>query len=159
MIPQSTTRALVRTGLAAGAAAVVMYLARTFLPLPDAVSVAFFIYFGAVLVVAFVGFFPFIARPVVTVPAILGTVFGVLAGLANTMFAVIQMTNLHYIFGYMRAAQDEAAREAWQSILNGVFTVQNGMNWVGDLFLDLAAFMYAMVMWRHRGWTDEVAEG
>ncbi len=140
---------LVRVGFAAGVAAVVMYLARTFLPLPGFVGVGFFIFFGPLLVVAFLGFHPFISKPRPSVAATLATVFGVIAGATNMMFAVVQLTNLHYIRGYMRAAESPAAEEVWQNIFSGVFTVQNGINYVMDFFLDWTAFMYALLMWSH----------
>jgi len=140
---------LVALGLAAGIAAVVMYLARTVLPLPDFIGVGFFIFFGPVLVVAFVGFYPFISKPRPSAAAVLGTVFGVIAGATNMMFAVVQLTNLHYIRGYARAAESEAAADIWYNILNGVFTVQNGINYVMDFFLDWTAFLYAILMWNH----------
>lgn len=142
-------RTLVKTAVSAGIALAVMYPARTFLDLPDFLALAFFIFFGPLLVVAFVGLLPFLAKPRLSVAVILGTVFGVIAGTVNTMFAVVQITNLHYIRGYMRAADSPAAQQNWQDILNGVFTVQNGLNYVADLFLDWTAFLYAVVMWSH----------
>lgn len=145
----SLEKKLVIVGLAAGIAAVVMYLARTFLPLPGFVRVGLFIFFGPLLVVAFLGFYPFINKPRPSVSAILATVFGVIAGATNMMFAVVQLTNLHYIRGYMRASESEAAEEIWRNILSGVFTVQNGINYVMDFFLDWTAFMYAVLMWSH----------
>lgn len=148
-IEPNLQKSLVKTAIGAGIALAVMYPARTFLRLPDALEVAFFIYFGPLLVVAFVGLYPYLARPQVSVAAILGTVFGVIAGVCNTLFSVVQMNNLHYIFNYMRAADSPAAKQAWQDILNGVFTVQNGINYAGDLFLDCTVFLYAAVMWRH----------
>lgn len=142
-------RSLVKTAAAAGIALSVMYPARTFLPLPDKLSVAFFIYFGPLLVVAFVGLYPFLGKLGTSVPLMLATVFGVIAGVANTMFSVVQLNNLDYIFGYMKTAESPAAKEVWRNILNGVFTVQNGMNFISDLFLDWTVFLYAVVMWRH----------
>jgi hypothetical protein len=140
---------LVRLGVAAGGAAIVMYVTRTFLPLPGVVKTVFFVLFGPSLVVAFLGFYPFLCKPRPTVSAVLGTVFGIIAGATNMMFAVIQVNNLDYIGRYMRAADSPEARQMWQSILNGVFTVQNGLNFVMDFFLDVAALLFAMAMWKH----------
>jgi hypothetical protein len=140
---------LVKTAAGAGIALSIMYPARTFLPLPDILSTAFYIFFGPLLVVAFVGLYPFLSKPKKSVSAILGTVFGVIGGAANMMFAVVQMNNLHYIFKYMRAAESPEAKEMWRNILNGVFTVQNGLNYVSDLFIDWTAFLFAVVMWSH----------
>lgn len=145
----SDEKRFVTLGLAAGIAAVAMYLTRSLLPLPHFLGVAFFIFFGPVLVVAFLGFYPFLRRPGPSIAGFLATVFGVIAGAANMMFAVVQLTNLHYIFRYMRAAEGPAAQETWQNILNAVFTVQNGLNYVSDFFLDWTAFLYAVVMWGH----------
>jgi len=145
----SVERKLVIVGFTAGIAAVLMYLARTFVPLPGFVRTAFFIFFGPVLVVAFLGFYPFISKPRASVSAILATAFGVIAGATNMLFAVVQLTNLHYIRGYIRAAETEAAEQIWWNILSGVFTVQNGINYVMDFFLDWTAFLYALLMWSH----------
>ncbi|MDH3298556.1 MAG: hypothetical protein OEM23_05715 [Gemmatimonadota bacterium] len=142
-------RTLVRSAIAAGLAASVMYPARTFLTLPEFLSTAFYIFFGPVLVVAFVGLYPFLSRPKTSVAAVLGTVFGVIGGAANMVFAVVQLENLHYIRKYMAAAETVAEKEMWQNILNGVFTVQNGFNYVSDFFIDWTAFLWAFVMWNH----------
>jgi hypothetical protein len=114
---------LVTTAVCAGIALSIMYPARTFLPLPNRLATAFFIFFGPLLVVAFVGLFPFLTKPVPSVAAIIATVFGVIAGIANTMFSVVQLTNLHYIRAYMKAASTPEAKQVWQDILKGVFTV------------------------------------
>ena len=140
---------LVKVGVAAGVTAVVTYLAKTFLPLPDAVHVGFFMSRGPLLVVAFLGFYPFLAKPAPSVAAILATVFGVIAGAATMLFAVVQLTNLHYIVGFIQEADSPAAEETWRNILRGVFTVQNGVNYVADFFLDWTAFLYALTMWSH----------
>ncbi len=141
----------VRVGVGAGFAGIAMYLANAFLPLPDTLSTALFLLMGPSLVIAFVGIFPFMNRPTPTVSALLGTVFGVLGAAARMMFATVQLNNLYYIRGYMRTAESPAAQEAWRDILRGVFTVQNGLNWVSDFFVDGAAFLFAIVMWRHPG--------
>ena len=142
-------KTLVKTAVGAGIAVSIMYPVRTFVPLPDFVATLFFIYFGPLLVVAIIGLYPFLTRIRATVPAILGTAFGVIGGVANTMFAVVQMTSLHYIHGYIRFAEAAAAKQEWRDILNGVFTVQNGLNYVSDLFIDWTAFMFAIVLWSH----------
>ena len=140
---------LVRVGVAAGLTAVVTYLLKNFLHLPAALETAFFIYRGPLMAAAFVGFYPFLQRPTPSAATIFGTVFGVIAGACSMLFAVIQMVNLHDIRPYIRAAESPAEQEAWQNIFRGVFTVQNGINYTYDFFLDLAAFMYAIVMWNH----------
>jgi len=142
-------KTLVKLAIIAGIAVSIMYPARTFLPLPDAVQVAFFIYFGPLLVVAFIGLYPFLKKGSDSIAILFGTVFGVIGGLANMMFAVVQMNNLHFIYKYMEKAESEAVRQTWRNILNGVFTVQNGFNYVSDFFIDWTAFMYAIVMWNH----------
>lgn len=140
---------LVVTAVVAGLAVAIMYPARTFLPLPHFLDLMFWIFFGPLIVVAFIGFYPFLTKPRPSVAAILGTVFGVIGGTCNMLFAVVQSTNLSYIRRYMDAAESADARALWQDILNGVFTVQNGINWVSDFFVDWAAFCFAVVMWNH----------
>jgi hypothetical protein len=140
---------LVKVALVAGAVAVITYLAKTFLPLPGAVHTAFFLCRGPLVVVTFLGLYPFLVRPAPSVSALIGTVFGVIAGALTMLFGVIQLTNLHYIRGFIRTAATPAAQETWRNILQGVFTVQNGVNYVADFFLDWAAFLFAVAMWNH----------
>jgi hypothetical protein len=125
-----------------------MYLLPKLLPL-GFLSTYFFIYQGPLLVVAFVGLYPFLSKPTASVAAILGTLFGVLAGVCRMLFSVVQLTNLHYIQRHMRSAETPEAKQLWQDILNGVFTVQNGISYVMDFFLDWAVLLFAVVMWKH----------
>jgi hypothetical protein len=145
----SFKKALVKTGVVAGIAMVVVYLVPMLLPLPAFLSTAFFIYSGPLLVVAIVGLYPFLSKSTISVPVILGTIFGVIAGVCRMMFAVVQMTNLVYIRRYIRAAETPEAKQIWQDILKGVFTVQNGLNYVGDFFLDWGLLLFAFAMWKH----------
>jgi hypothetical protein len=148
---------LVAVAVMAGAAAVATYLAKTFLPLPGPVSTAFFLCRGPLVVVAFVGFYPFLAKPDPSASALLGAVFGVIAGAATMLFGVIQITNLHYIREFIGSAGNPTIADTWRHILQGVFTVQSGVNYVADFFLDWAAFLWAISMWDHpklgRGWS------
>jgi hypothetical protein len=144
---------LVLVGVAAGVAAVIIYPLRTFAPVPEFLGTALFLFFGPVLVVAFVGLYPAVARPATSVAAILGTVFGVLAGAINMMFAAVQLNNLFYIRRYASLATDPTVKETWRNILKGVFTVQNGLNYTMDFFLDWTIFMYAVVLWRWGRWS------
>ena len=142
-------KALVKTGCIAGIAVVVMYLAPKLLPLPDFLSTAFFIYQGPLLVVTFVGLFPFLSKPVPTVPVIIGTLFGVVAGVCRMLFAVVQITNLTYIRRSMAGAETPEKEQIWRDILTGVFTVQNGIAYVMDFFLDWGVLLFGIAMWTH----------
>lgn len=145
---QRFERNLVRVGVVAGALAVVTYLAKTIFSLPGILETHFFIWRGPLLATAVVGFYPFLSKPAPSAAAIIGTVFGALSGAATMMFAVVQMTNVHAIFPSWRAAEG-AEREQWRHIFDAVFSVQNGINYVADFFLDWMAFCYAVVMWNH----------
>ena len=139
---------LVRLGGVAGLTGCLMYAVRNF-PVPDLLQELLFIFFGPVLVVAYVGSFPFMARPRPTVSAVLGSVFGIIAAATNMMFAVVQLNNLHYIRGYIGTAASDVERQQWGTILQGVFTVQNGLNYVADFFFDWTIFLWAILMWNH----------
>jgi hypothetical protein len=140
---------LVKIGLLAGGAAVVTYLAKTFIPLPDFLNTAFFLARGPLVVIAFLGFYPFLVKPVPSATALLGTAFGVIAGATTMLFGVIQLTNLHYIRGFIGTAGSPGDAETWRHILEGVFTVQNGVSYVADFFLDCGVFLWAIAMWNH----------
>jgi hypothetical protein len=139
---------LVRLGAIAGLTGCLMYAVRSF-PIPSLLQQGLFMFFGPVLVVAYVGIFPFMARPRVTVAATLGSVFGIVAAAFNMAFSIVQLNNLHYLRGFIRAAASEVERQQWRNILRGVFTVQNGLNYVADFFFDWTIFFWAMLMWRH----------
>ncbi len=138
----------VRVGVWAGFGALATYLANAFLPLPPFLETTFFLLMGPCVVAAFVGIYPFLNRPRPTVSALMSVVFGVIGGATRMMFASVQLNNLEYIRGYMEGAEP-AVEETWRLIFRGVFTVQNGLNWVSDFFVDVAAFLIAVVMWRH----------
>lgn len=140
---------LVRIGVLAGALAVVTYLAKTFLPLAASLERAFFLCRGPLVVVAFVGFYPFMMKGRPSASALLATVFGVIAGAATMLFGMIQVANLHEIGQLIGAADSAVSEQMWRAILRGVFTVQNGINIVADFFLDTAAFLLAIAMWSH----------
>lgn len=142
-------RSLVRTAVVAGFAAGIMYPVRTFVPLPDVLVIALFMYFGPVYAVAILGLYPFLAKPRATLAIVIGTLFGVISGVVNMLFAVVQLENLHYLRGFIRDAPSPEAAEQWRNILQGVFTVQNGLNYVADFFLDWCVLLLATAMWRH----------
>ncbi len=79
----------------------------------------------------------------------MGSVFGVIGGAANMIFAVVQMHTLPYLYRYMNAAESAVEKDAWDAILRGVFTVQNGFNYVADFFIDWTALLWALVLWNH----------
>jgi len=139
---------LVRVGAVAGLAVVAMYLVPKVLPV-GSVSTYLFIYQGPLLVAAFAGLYPFLAKPTPSAAALLGALFGIIAGACRMLFSVVQMTNLHYIRGYISEADTPEAESVWQDIFQGVFTVQNGIAYVMDFFLDWAVLLFVIVMWRH----------
>ena len=140
---------LTRLGIIAGLAVSIMYPARVFLPLPDVIKVSFFIYFGPLMMIAFVGLYPFLKKGSESVAVVFATLFGTIAGAVHMMFSVVQMNNIHYIYEFIEKADTDVLKESWRSILRGVFTVQNGLNYVMDFFLDWTIFMFAIVLWHH----------
>lgn len=135
-------------GTAFGTSALVLYLARSFPPLPDRLATYCYLLFGPCLVLAFFGWWPFMERAGAILRARVATVFGIIAGATNMMFAVVQMNNLYYLRLKIAAAESEALAGEWKRILVGVLTVQNGLNFTMDFFLDVAAFCYASILWR-----------
>ena len=138
----------VAMGTVAGSLALVMYLARTFLPLPDTLATWCYMFFGPSLVLAFLGWWPLMRIDGAFLRAQVATVFGIIAGATNMMFAVVQMNNLYYLRLKIAAAENAALAAEWKHILIGVMTVQNGLNFTMDFFLDAAAFCYASILWR-----------
>jgi len=147
-LPAFETRS-VRLGAAAGVVALTMYLARTFVPMPDAVHTACFTLFGPALVFAYTGLHPLMQLGGPSLAGRLATVAGIIGGATNMMFAVVQLNTLHVLRAAIAAAETAEAKAEWRHILHGVFTVQNGLNITMDFFIDLSALLYAVVMWRH----------
>lgn len=140
---------LVITGVICGIAAGLMYPIRAFVPLPDFLVYALFMFFGPVYMVGILGLFPFLAKENLKVIWVIGTLFGVISGVVSMMFAVVQLENLIYIRSFIDQAASSELKESWQHILQGVFTVQNGLNYVSDFFLDSCILLFAIGMWRH----------
>jgi hypothetical protein len=147
MLGHHHEKMLTRAGAFAGIAVAAMYLVPRVAPV-GFLSTYLFIYQGPLLVVAFVGLYPLLSRPT-PVLALLGSLFGVVAGVCRMLFSVVQMTNIEYLDSYMRGARTPEAAQSWQDILTGVFTVQNGISYVMDFFLDWAVLLFALAMWRH----------
>ena len=145
----SLEKRLALIGGLAGLTGCLMYGLGSSLQLPGPMGTFLFLFFGPVLVAAYVGVFPFMIRHRLTVAAIFGSVFGIIGAATNMMFAAVQLNNLEYIRGYMSAAATEAERVEWRHILDGVFTVQNGLNYVADFFFDWTIFFWAALMWGH----------
>jgi hypothetical protein len=101
------------------------------------------------MVVAFIGLYPFLKKGSESVAVIFATVFGVISGAVHMMFSVVQMNNIHYIYRFIDMAETDALKDSWKNILRGVFTVQNGLNYVMDFFLDWTIFMFAIILWNH----------
>lgn len=135
-------------GTIAGTTALALYAARSFLSLPDVVATWCYMLFGPCLVLAFLGWWPLMRRDGAHLRSLVATVFGIIAGATNMMFAVVQMNNLYYLRLRIDAATDPALAMEWKRILVGVMTVQNGLNFTMDFFLDVAAFCYASILWR-----------
>ena len=83
---------LVAMGGIAGPSVCVMYPVQTFVPLPDFFETALFLFFGPLLVLAYVGVNPLLAQPKQSVSLIVASIHGILAGAANSMFSAVHLT-------------------------------------------------------------------
>ncbi len=139
---------LVRAGVLAGAIAAVTYLASKVVAFSESIERAIFVYSGPLLVVTMLGIYPFLRRPHATASAMLGTVFGIVAGVTRMLFAVVQEANTER-FARIVMTQDPAAQQMWQDVKGSVFSVQSGINYVFDFFGDATGYLFAIAMWRH----------
>jgi hypothetical protein len=142
------TRSLAKWGAILGVGVVFMYLVPTLIPLPDRIDSLFYVYQGPIMAFGFLGIFAFIRVHRLTVPLFAAVVFSVTAAVSRMMFLVVQLNNLHFIQGYRDAAEGVEQAE-WSNILRGVFTVQNGLNIVSDVFLDLGIILFSVACWSH----------
>jgi len=139
---------LARLGIIAGAVTALTYFVGTFVPLPAAVERVIFIYSGPLLVVAIVGAYQFLRRPHASASAMLGTVFGIVAGVTRMLFSVVQEANVER-FSRITVMADPAAQQMWRDIKGRIFSVKNGMNYVFDFFGAITGYLFAIALWRH----------
>jgi hypothetical protein len=140
---------LAKSGAIAGVAVVLVYLLPKFVPFPGGISTLFYVYQGPIMVVGFLGIYAFIRAHRLTVPLFTAVVFAVTAAVSRMMFLVVQINNRHFIRGYRDAAEGAELKAEWANILKGVFTVQNGLNIVSDVFLDLGIILFSVACWSH----------
>jgi hypothetical protein len=141
-------RRMVKLGIVAGAIAAATYVAEKLVPLPAALSRACFMYNGFLILLAVIGLFPFLRRPRMTAAAMLGVIFGVVTGVMQMVFSVIQMANVER-FGRIVKGTDAVSGQMWRDVQGSVFSVQSGMNYVFDFFADVTGYAFALAMWRH----------
>ena len=142
-------RSLAKSGAIAGVAVVLAYLLPKFIPFPGRISTLFYVYQGPLMAFGFLGLYAFIRVHRLTVPLVTAVVFSVTSAVSRMMFLVVQINNLHYIRGYRDAAEGAELKAEWTNMLKGVFTVQNGLNIVSDVFLDLGIILFSVACWNH----------
>lgn len=146
-LDDSTALRLAWAGIITGILAGGMYLGNTLLDLPTFLRRPFWIFIGPLMCVAFIGVFGFLIRRGPSATLIVATIFGVLAGALRLAFSVVQSNNLITIRRHASEATTEAEREVWAQVFDGVFTVQNGINYAYDLFLDWGIILLAVPLW------------
>ena len=142
-------RSLAKSGAIAGVAVVLVYLLPKLVPLPDAIRTLLYVYQGPIMAFGFLGIYAFIRAHKLTVPLFTAVVFAVSSAVSRMMFLVVQINNLHFIRAYRDAAEAAELKAEWMNILKGVFTVQNGLNIVSDVFLDLGILLFSVACWSH----------
>lgn len=146
-LDDAAARRLARAGIVTGMLAGSMYLARTVFDLPTHLSRPFWIFIGPLMCVAFLGVFGFLVRRGPSATLVVATTFGVLAGALRLVFSVVQSNNLITIRRHAGEAATEGERQVWAQVFDGVFTVQDGINYAYDLFLDWGIILLAIPLW------------
>lgn len=145
----SLDESLVKTGAIAGLTASLIYPLWSFVPLPSIISMLFHFAFGPLVIVAFIGLNRLIKTIKNTAALHIATLFGIIAGAFYNLMTIVQSLNLTYIRGYIRQANDPATKEAYEQILQGVFTVQLGIDVSWDIFITLATVLFGVTMLKH----------
>lgn len=140
---------LARTGAITGIIASLIYPAWSFLPLPDIMNLLFHFAFGPLIIVSFMGLNRLVKANRDSTPLQIATIFGIIAGCMFTLMTIVQSSNLSYIYNYIRQAQDETTKEIFRRILQGVFTVQLGIDVSWDIFITLATILFGLSMFNH----------
>jgi len=135
----------VRAGLWCGLAAALTYLAWSFVPLPPRLNTLFHVFFGLLVVPGFLAVGIRVQDAGASVAALFGTLFGMIAGPFFAAMTIVQVANLTYLRRFIRESQG-AAKERYEEILRGVFTVQLGLDLVWDLFVTCATILIGFAM-------------
>lgn len=149
VLKEITRKNFIKLGGWAGLAAGLMYLIPKVISLPKMMSTGFTIFMGPIAILSFIGLYYLLTRKEITIPVVLATISAILAGTLRMAFIVVQMNNLIYIREKISAAGSPEDVQIWKNILNGVFTVQNGLNYVADFFIDWAMILFGIAMWNY----------
>ncbi len=140
---------LVKAGAIAGLTACLTYLLRHIVPLPSTIKMLFFFALGPLAIIAFIGLNRLIKTHRNTAALHIATLFGIIAGAFHTLMAIVQYSNVKFIREYIRQANDPAIKEEYERILQGVFTVQLGIDVSWDIFITLATVLFGVTMLKH----------
>ena len=137
-----------KAGAIAGIIVVIMYFLSKITSLPEGIYYSLHIYQGPIMIFGWLGIYSFFRLKGQSIALLTAAVFAVCSALTRMMFLVVQLNNLIFIGEYKEAASPEL-QESWHQILQGVFTVQNGLNITSDIFLDLAIVLFGVVCWNY----------
>ncbi len=145
----SLDESLVKTGAMAGLTACLIYLLWSFVPLPSTVSMLLHFALGPLVIVGVIGLNRLIKTHQNTTALHIATIFGIIAGAFFNLMTVVQSSNRILLQDYIRQANDPATKEAYKRILEGVNTVQLGIDVSWDIFITLGTVLFGLTMLRH----------
>lgn len=146
--PLDKSQGLIHFGIGAGAMAAVLYPIGLLDLISPRVSQLAFMAFGPCFAVAAYGMRAFYARADDSASNDVGHLLLVLAGMAFTAMATMQMSMYTLVPAYARAAAEPDAT-TWSAILRGVSTTQLGLDFAFDLFVSAGAAFVGWQMVRH----------
>jgi hypothetical protein len=133
-----------------GLLATAVFLAKTFLPMPDKVHLLLCMSFGPLVVAGAPGMARFMKRGRMGLLPDAAGLFAIVAGAFHLAMVCVQTTTIMIMRDRIVAA-DEAAKAALRPILSGVFTVQLGLCFCWDLFIALATLLFSIALIRSGG--------
>jgi hypothetical protein len=133
-----------------GLLATAVFLAKTFIPMPDKAHLLMCMAFSPLVVAGSPGMARFLKRGSVGLLADTAGLFAVVAGAFHLAMVCVQTTTVMIIRDRIAAA-DDAAKAILRPVLSGVFTVQLGLCFCWDLFIALATLLFSTALIRSGG--------
>lgn len=126
---------LLHAGAVCGLTAALIYPLWSAFPVPEALNRLLHFALGPLLVVAFLGFDRWVQGRQPSARARIGCVFGTIAGMFFCAMTVVQAANLGWISPRIAAPADPLVQQDLRRLLDGVFSVQLGLDIVSDIFI------------------------
>lgn len=132
---------LIKSGLICGLIASLIFPLWSLIKFPYQLNLILHFAFGPLLVVSFYGIQTFLTKKHDSASLRIGSMFGIIAGVAFCCMTVVQASNLNWINDQITEASDQFVKEDLKRNLQSVFSVQLGLDIVWDIFITASTLL------------------